>query len=504
MELHVWLLLGAGVVIAAIVAVRVAHRSGLPSLLIFLGFGAAPRRVRARHCSSSNPQLAQQIGLIALAMILAEGGLTTNWAHAAGRCPAALVLATVGRRRSASAVVACRARLAARHRLADRAAARRGRSRRPTPPRSSRCCARLPLPPRLSRHAGGRVRPQRRARGASPSSLLSPAAAHQPGRRCCCRGRLELVGGRGDRPGGRAARRAARCAGWRCPPPACTRSRCSRSSSSPTGRRRSRTASGFLAVYVAARDPGQRPAAAPAGHPGLRRGRRLARPDRPVRHARPAGLARPSCRRAIMPGARGRADPGAGRPAAVGARRRTLPFRLPLAARQAFLSWAGLRGAVPIVLATIPLSATACPAPPGLFNEVFVIVVVFTLLQGPTLPLGGADGSAVTDAGRAARAGGRGRAAGGAERRPAAGQVPAGSKLHGVEIFELRLPTGPGHPDRRERPDFVPRRLHTAAGRRPAADRGRRRRRRRPSAAARGQPRRQAGRLVPGENGGWS
>jgi hypothetical protein len=34
----------------------------------------------------------------------------------------------------------------------------------------------------------------------------------------------------------------------------------------------------------------------------------------------------------------------------------TLPFRLPLR-QQAFLSWAGLRGAVPIVLTTIPLSA---------------------------------------------------------------------------------------------------------------------------------------------------
>ena len=45
---------------------------------------------------------------------------------------------------------------------------------------------------------------------------------------------------------------------------------------------------------------------------------------------------------------------------------------------QAFLSWAGLRGAVPIVLATIPLSA-GVPGATGCFDVVFVLVVVFTL-----------------------------------------------------------------------------------------------------------------------------
>jgi cell volume regulation protein A len=52
---------------------------------------------------------------------------------------------------------------------------------------------------------------------------------------------------------------------------------------------------------------------------------------------------------------------------------------------QAFLSWAGLRGAVPIVLATIPLS-TGYVGGNELFDVVFVLVVVFTLLQGTTLP----------------------------------------------------------------------------------------------------------------------
>ncbi len=52
---------------------------------------------------------------------------------------------------------------------------------------------------------------------------------------------------------------------------------------------------------------------------------------------------------------------------------------------QAFLSWAGLRGAVPIVLATVPVQL-GVPGTEGLFELVFVLVVVFTLVQAPTLP----------------------------------------------------------------------------------------------------------------------
>ena len=60
------------------------------------------------------------------------------------------------------------------------------------------------------------------------------------------------------------------------------------------------------------------------------------------------------------------------------------PFRVRLR-EQFFLSWAGLRGAVPIVLATIPIVA-GVPGSTRLLNLVFVLVVVFTVVQGPTLP----------------------------------------------------------------------------------------------------------------------
>jgi len=60
-------------------------------------------------------------------------------------------------------------------------------------------------------------------------------------------------------------------------------------------------------------------------------------------------------------------------------------FRMPVR-HQVFLSWAGLRGAVPIVLATIPL-AQGVEGAEFLFDVVLVFVIVFTCLQGPTLPL---------------------------------------------------------------------------------------------------------------------
>ncbi len=52
---------------------------------------------------------------------------------------------------------------------------------------------------------------------------------------------------------------------------------------------------------------------------------------------------------------------------------------------QAFLSWSGLRGAVPIVLATIPLMNNV-PSAEKLLDVIVVVVVIFTLLQGTSLP----------------------------------------------------------------------------------------------------------------------
>jgi potassium/hydrogen antiporter len=65
----------------------------------------------------------------------------------------------------------------------------------------------------------------------------------------------------------------------------------------------------------------------------------------------------------------------------------SLGFRLPWR-EQAFLSWAGLRGAVPIVVAIIPITEGLAGAE-RVVDVVFVLVVVYTLVQAPTIPLVG-------------------------------------------------------------------------------------------------------------------
>ncbi|MEV7556470.1 potassium/proton antiporter [Streptomyces sp. NPDC089795] len=114
-----------------------------------------------------------------------------------------------------------------------------------------------------------------------------------------------------------------------------------------------------------------------------------------------------------------------------------LPFRTPWR-EQAFISWAGLRGAVPIVLATFPIVA-AVDGARHLLNIVFVLVVVFTLVQGPTLP-------AAARLLRIARPGAVRELQ--VESAPLdvldadllTVTIPPGSRLHGVAVFELRLP----------------------------------------------------------------
>ena len=116
-----------------------------------------------------------------------------------------------------------------------------------------------------------------------------------------------------------------------------------------------------------------------------------------------------------------------------------LALRLPWR-EQGFLAVAGLRGAVPIVLATIPLTE-GVPGAQRLIDVVFVLVVVLTLLQGSSLPWV-ARWLGVTVSGEAREVS--------VDAAPLEDlgadllqvRVPDGSRLHGVYIAELRLPRG--------------------------------------------------------------
>jgi cell volume regulation protein A len=116
-----------------------------------------------------------------------------------------------------------------------------------------------------------------------------------------------------------------------------------------------------------------------------------------------------------------------------------LPFRLPWR-QQAFVSWAGLRGAVPIVLATIPVTE-GLSGSTKIVDVVLVLVVVYTLVQAPTLPfvgrrLGVVEATRPTDLEVEAAPLEQVRA-------DLLGlTVPDGSHLVGVYVDELRLPTG--------------------------------------------------------------
>ncbi|MGA9715118.1 MAG: potassium/proton antiporter [Aeromicrobium sp.] len=106
---------------------------------------------------------------------------------------------------------------------------------------------------------------------------------------------------------------------------------------------------------------------------------------------------------------------------------------------QLFIGWAGLRGAVPIVLSTIPLAADV-EGSRDLFNIVFVAVVIYTLVQAAPLARLASWCGVLSDDIRDVDV-----EAAPLERISAdllQIRIPSGSKLIGVEIDELRLPPG--------------------------------------------------------------
>ncbi|MFC4536576.1 potassium/proton antiporter [Sphaerisporangium dianthi] len=438
MNLDLWLLLASIVVIAAIASVRVAHRTGLPSLLIYLALGLLVGEA-GLGLQFESALIAQQIGLAALAVILAEGGLTTNWEHVRRAVPPAVVLATVG------VSVSIVALATAVHWLIGmdwRTALLLGAILASTDAAAVfSVLRRLPLPERLS----GILEAESGFNDAptvivvvmlSQVSTPMPSVGH-----VVLDAVFELaigsaVGLAVGPLGGYALRRVALPASGLYPIAVLALAFVAYSGAALLH------GSGFLAVYLSTlvlgnmRLPHRVPTRAFAEGaawlaqiglfvmlgvlasplelpqmivPGLIIGLVLLLIARPLSVVVSALVVRVS---------------GSDR----------LSWR-----EQAFLSWAGLRGAVPIVLATIPWAAGITGAK-GVFNEVFVIVIVFTMVQGPTLPFL----ARVLQVSAPAEARDLGVESAPLEELNAdllQVSIPPGSGLHGVEIFELRLPS---------------------------------------------------------------
>ncbi|HEU5085346.1 MAG TPA: potassium/proton antiporter [Acidimicrobiales bacterium] len=89
------LLGGAVLVLAGVLASRVASRLGIPVLLLFLGVGMLAGSDGPGGIHFDDAELAQAVGIAALALILFDGGLSTRWSSVRPVLGPGAALATV-------------------------------------------------------------------------------------------------------------------------------------------------------------------------------------------------------------------------------------------------------------------------------------------------------------------------------------------------------------------------------------------------------------------------
>lgn len=83
-------------IIISIIISRFSDNIGVPSLLLFLGIGMLAGSDGPGNIFFENIELAQTVGIIALIFILFSGGLDTNWNKAKSASKDAILLATLG------------------------------------------------------------------------------------------------------------------------------------------------------------------------------------------------------------------------------------------------------------------------------------------------------------------------------------------------------------------------------------------------------------------------
>lgn len=427
-DLDLALLAGAGVLLVAVAGVRLSSRLGVPSLLLYLAIGMVLGE-DVIGLSFDNARLARNLGLIALALILAEGGLTTRWADIRSAVPAAAALATVG-----VAVSIAVTSIAAYFALGSdwRTAAMTAAVLSSTDAAAVFATLRVL---RLPRRLVGTLEAESGLNDAPAVILVTLLASRHPhgvGHAALTLvyelGVGALIGLAVGYLSVAGLRRAALPATGLYPIATLTCAFASYAAAASAG------ASGFLAIYLTAlwlgnaRLPHRRSTLGFADGIawlaqiglfvmlGL-----LVTPDRLGHAVLPAlGI--------------GAALLLVARPLSVAVS--TTAFRFSWR-EQIVLSAAGLRGAVPIVLATIPLT-THISSARRVFDVVFVLVALFTLIQAPLiaplarrLRLEGDEGSDLdVDAAPLDRI----------EADLLTIHIPVGSRLHRVEVWELDLP----------------------------------------------------------------
>ncbi len=90
------ILTGALLVLVSIVLSRASGRLGVPALLIFLAVGMFAGSEGPGGIFFDDPGIARSIGVVALALILFSGGLDTHWKSVRSVLKPALILATLG------------------------------------------------------------------------------------------------------------------------------------------------------------------------------------------------------------------------------------------------------------------------------------------------------------------------------------------------------------------------------------------------------------------------
>jgi len=432
-ELNLGLLLGAIILLVAVAAVRLSSRMGVPSLLVYLLLGVAIGE-SGLGIQFENADLARTLGIAALLVIIAEGGLTARWSTLRPVLPAALGLSTVGVAVSV-AVVAAVGHYALG--LDWRIALLYGAVLSPTDAAAVfSTLRRLRLRPRLAATLEAES-----GINDAPVVLLVvllslPVGTAQPWWLQLGWVTYELAAGAViglavGLAGAWTLRRAALPAAGLYPLAAVGLTVLAYAAGAVAH------ASGFLAVYVSGVVLGNSRLPHRRAMLGFADGLAwLAQIGLFVLLGLLVSPARLGS--AVLPALLiGGVLVLIARPLSVALS--VTPFRFGWR-EQTFLSWAGLRGAVPVVLATIPLSA-AVPGASRLFDVVFVLVVIFTAVQATTLPavarrLGLAAPGEPTDLEVEAAPLERMRA------DLLQLEIPAGSRLSGVHIDELRLPVG--------------------------------------------------------------